>query len=283
MIEESDGNRGVMPISEVAESDRLRTSAEVAMTTRRPLDITGPSLAKAAQRSPLDLIESTIRMGATLEQTREVILLARDMEQYDARKQFFAALAAFKAEVGPIFKNKTTKEIGRDSAAKFTYTWASLDSIETAIGPFLSKHGLSYTWDHEQEGQSVTTLCHVRHLAGHVETTKVKLGVAGSPGMSETQKVMSTMQYGRRASLTSALGLSTTEDDPNASGASTEKVSDEQVTTLNDSLQDTEISVARFLKYMGVESVVDILAADMPKAVSAIQSIYRQQKKEAEQ
>lgn len=223
------------------------------------------------------LIESALRMGATLDQTRELIALRREVQADEARKLFFAALAAFKAEVGPIFKSKTTKEIGRETSTKFTYTWASLDDIESAIGPILAKHGLSYTWDHDQDGPSVLTLCHVRHKAGHVETTKVRLSVAGSPGMSEHQKVQSTFQYGRRASLTSALGLSTTEEDPNASAASTEKISNAAVEELNDMLAETGINVARFLKYMDVASVVDVRAADVPKAKSAISTIYRQE------
>src|SRR4051812_32832986 len=79
----------------------LKSSAETALTRaadqpRRSLDAPVGALSAAAKLSPLDLIETSLRMGASLEQVREMITLARDMDKDEARKLFFAALAQFK-------------------------------------------------------------------------------------------------------------------------------------------------------------------------------------------
>jgi hypothetical protein len=62
------------------------------------------------------------------------------------------------------------------------------------------------SFEHEQEGTRITTVCVVRHEAGHEQRTPVVLSLGGSPGMSEQQKVASTMENGRRFAITSALG-----------------------------------------------------------------------------
>jgi hypothetical protein len=252
--------------------NELKTSTATAMerVERRPLDVAPSSLASAAQRSPLDLIESTIRMGASLEQTKEVILLARDMEQYDARKQFFRALADFKAKCPPITKTKTAEIVSERAGSKYGYTWAPLDEIDRTISPILGSVGLSYTFEHEQDSGKLTTICVVRHEAGHEQRTPVVLAVGGSPGMSEQQKVASTMQNGRRFALTSALGLSTSDEVPEESGGG-QKITEDQATYIADLCAETGTPVSRVLKMLKVEKVDDVLAVDYESVIKPLQ------------
>lgn len=251
----------------------LKTSLETAVSrsadaARRALD--APVGALAAARSPLDLIETTLRMGATLEQTREVIALAREMEQYDARKAFFTALARFKAMAPPIKKNRSAEIVSERKGTEYGYTWADRDEIQKTIGPALGECGLSVSFEHEQEGTKMTTVCVVRHEGGHEQKTSVVLSLGGSPGMSEQQKVSSTMENGRRFALTSALGLTASDALPDETGGG-EKITDDQAVVITDLLTETATPPSRFLKYFKVEKVADMLAIDYESAVKLLE------------
>lgn len=252
----------------------LKSSAEVAMarTTdapRRALDTPAGALSQAAARSPFDLIETTLRLGGSLEQVREMITLARDMETHDARKQFFAALARFKAKCPPIKKPKSAKIVNENKGTDYGYTWAPLEEIDKTVTPLLSAEDLSYTFEHEQESNKLTTFCVVRHAAGHEQRTPVTLTVGGSPGMSEQQKIASTMQNGRRFSLTSALGLSTTDEIPDETGGG-QKITEDQATYIGDLITESRTPASRFLKYFKVDKAADILAVDYDSAVGIL-------------
>lgn len=255
---------------EIISDAPLKTSAELAMTQRRPLDVGATSLSQAAQRSPLDLIETTLRMGASLEQTREVIALARDMEQYDARKKFFAALAQFKATCPPITKNRSAEIVSERKGTEYGYTWADRAEIQKTIGPTLGECGLSVSFEHEQEGTKITTFCVVRHQEGHEQKTPVVLTLGGSPGMSEQQKVASTMENGRRFALISALGIVAADALPDETGGG-EKITEDQAIALTDLIAETKIPPSRILKYFKVDAIADILAIDYASAVALLE------------
>ncbi len=251
------------------DGSKLPTSSQVAM--RRPLD-TGMSLTAAEKASPMALIETALRLGASLEQTRELIALHRDVEKHEARKLFFKALAAFQMECPPIAKTKTADITSERSGTSYAYTWAPLDEIDRTIRPIMAKYGLSYTWDQVQEGTSCVVICVVRHEAGHEERTSVKLNVGGSPGMSEQQKVASTMKNGKRFSLESALGLSTTDDIPDVED-NQEKITEDQAVVIGDLLREAKTPPSRFFKHFGVKSekVEDLKAIDYNAAVAILE------------
>lgn len=260
----------VQPVSIVgADGQKLPTSSEVAL--RRPIE-SGLSLAAAEKSSPMALIETALKMGASLEQTRELIALSRDVEKHEARKLFFRALAAFQMECPPIAKTKSADITSERSGSNYSYTWAPLDEIDRTVRPILSKHGLSYTWDQVQEGTACVVICVVRHEAGHEERTSVKLNVSGSPGMSEQQKVASTMKNGKRFSLESALGLSTTDDIPDVED-NQEKITEDQAVVIGDLLRDSKTPPSRFFKHFGVKSekVEDLKAIDYNAAVAILE------------
>lgn len=253
-----------------ANGDTLKTSAEVALTRetpRRALDVSPTTFDKL---SPMALIETALRLGASIEQTRELIAMQRDVEQYDARKQFFRAMADFQRECPPIRKTKTAAIDSARTGTNYAYTWAPLDEIDRTVRPILSKFGLSYTWDQEQTGDSCAVTCVVRHDAGHSEATTVKLKVGGSPGMSEQQKVASTMKNGKRFSVESALGLSTTDDVPDVEDNS-EKITEDQAVVIADLLAESKTPSARFFKHFGIGAVEELRAIDYAAAVTLLE------------
>lgn len=250
----------------------LKSSAETALerVERRPMGVAPGTLAQAAASSPMDLIQTALTMGASLEQTKELIALARDMEQYDAQKKFFAALAQFKAKCPPITKNRTAEIVSERVGSKYGYTWADRDEIQRTIGPTLGECGLSVSFEHEQEGTRITTVCVVRHQAGHEQRTPVVLSLGGSPGMSEQQKVASTMENGRRFAITSALGLTATEALPDETGGG-QKITEDQATYITDLCAETGTPVSRVLKMLKVEKVDDVLAVDYESVIKPLQ------------
>jgi hypothetical protein len=169
----------------------LKSSAETALerVERRPMGVAPGTLAQAAASSPMDLIQTALTMGASLEQTKELIALARDMEQYDAQKKFFAALAQFKAKCPPITKNRTAEIVSERKGTEYGYTWADRDEIQRTIGPTLGECGLSVSFEHEQEGTRITTVCVVRHEAGHEQRTPSSCRSAARPACRNSRRL----------------------------------------------------------------------------------------------
>lgn len=249
----SEVKTGTPPIGESSET-------AIAHRPGEQIRVPGPTL--SPPDSPAFLLERALQLGATVDQLKELVALQREMRKDLARTAFFEALAAFQAECPPIMKTDTAQILDDRGGVKYTYRWAPLDEIERTIRPLLTKHGLSYTWNQKQEN-GVSTICVVRHKLGHQEETEVKLSVSGSPGMSEHQKVQSTIMYGRRASLTSALGLSTTDETTDQREERFEPITEDQATELNDMLTAQGSGVlTKFLKHFAVTKVSDLRKID---------------------
>lgn len=127
----------------------------------------------------------------------------------DARKALHAALVQFQAACPPIPKTRTAVIPGKDGKAGYKYQYADLADINDAIRKPLGDAGLSWTQDVRTESGFVHVYTTVRHADGGSFTTgPFVLPAGGTP-----QTAGSATSYGRRYSLSAALGIVTEEDD----------------------------------------------------------------------
>jgi len=170
-----------------------------------------------AVMTPGHLISQAIDRDADVEKLAKLMDLQERWDARAARSEYFAALSRFQASVPPIPRGREVKK--RDGTLMYRY--APLDDVLRAIKPVLLQCGLSYRWETESADEELRVTCYVTHVSGHTETTSVSIpGIAGH-GTNSAQDRGSAISYGKRYSLTNALGLQPEDDDDAGSLAGT--------------------------------------------------------------
>ena len=244
-----------------------------AVTRRAP---NGSPPIVAGTDSIVELLHAAVKQGTPVAELKELVALHEHMEKRQALKAYFDALAAFQAEA-PLIQQSHTAKIATKSGGSYSYTYAPLDEVVRTILPLLAKHGLSFRWDSVVDQKAITIRCTVSHIAGHSETSSMTLPIDNASAMSDQQKVGAAMTFGQRRSLTAALGLVTTDEDPDAAkDLDPTTVNDDQFATIQDLINEKGLTgdrLRRFLTYMSVAQIGHIRAADYDKAVTALQQV----------
>lgn len=222
-----------------------------------------------AVQSPVELIALAIEHGTPVEHLKELMALQRTLDDRNAEKAFYDALAEFQRVCPPIKKTKTAR-FPTNSGGMMSYMFAPIDEIARTVNPLLSALGLSYGFDTKVSGGNLTVTCTLRHRLGFsVPSTQEVSTESKSPGMSAQQKTGAALTFAKRLALTNALGLTTTEDDIDGEETrSAEKISDVQVSALEALIVETGADLTRFLAFMGVKAIGDI--TDYQKAYNAL-------------
>lgn len=211
--------------------------------------------------------------GDAVNQLEKLVGMYERFADRKARKDFINALAKFQQECPAIEKNRGGK-VDAQSGAKFGYSWADFDQIVDHIRPYLAANGLSFTFDGElsADGKQHTTVCTLRHIGGALEVARMSFPVTSSAGMSEQQKVASASSYGKRYALCSVLGLSVSE--PEAPSAKAEReapaVTEEEVTSLKQAMQELKVTDSGMLTYLQLDSWDGLTRAKLKQAHAAL-------------
>lgn len=224
------------------------------------------------------LIRAAIDHGVPAESMEKLVNLYERLEDRKARAAFNVAFAKFKAGCPPIIKTATAKIVGR-SGSTFTYTYTPLDVLCRTVDPPLQKRGFAYSWDSSIDGGNLmNVVCSLVHRAGYSQSSRFSCPVESKAGMSEQQKYASALSYAKRQTLTSVLGIATTDDDSDA--AQRETIGPNLIADIETMLSDLEATVPncrkRFLKFCGVNAVEEI---DVGAAESACAALVQMQKK----
>lgn len=235
-----------------------------------------PSAQSAGAMTPMQMLNTALERGAGMDVLEKLMTLQERWEANQARKAFDEAMAAAKAEIPPIFKNRTvdfTSQKGRTH-----YKHEDLAEIARTVNPILGKHGLSYRFRTSAEvNQPVSVTCVVSHRLGYYEENTLHGPRDESGNKNSIQAIGSTLTYLQRMTLKAALGLAATEDDD---GRRAEMKADEpdplatidekQQAEIKKLLADTGSDTGRFLAWAGAEMVSDILVSKYPEAVKML-------------
>jgi len=221
------------------------------------------------ESTPLTLLNIAIEKGADIEKLEKLMNLHLTWEKEQAKKAYWEAMTAFKANPPEIDKDK--KVSYKTTAGTTAYNHASLGNVTEKINTELSKHGLSASWITTQEADKVSVTCRIAHVNGHFEETSLTASPDNSGGKNNIQALGSTITYLERYTILALTGLATYEDD-DGKGSEAVYIGDKQKSTIVDMINAKEIDEAKFLKYMVVESVDKILAADYEKAMASLRA-----------
>lgn len=224
--------------------------------------------------SIIELLHAAVKQGTPVAELKELVALHEHMEQRQARQAFFAALAAFQQAVEPIVRKRKADVATRDAGA-MKYAYANVDDIAQAIRPALLAHGLSYKWDQKLDGGNCTTLCTVMHIDGHAETSSFTVPTESRAGMSPQQKVGAAMSYGQARVLGIALGITTTDAEPDAIDPT--PVTDEQLAEIQDAIEQHGVPADRYLKALEVTKASAIRKVDFMRAMQMIDEFVERQ------
>lgn len=231
--------------------------------------------------SPMSIVQAALASG-NVEMYREAVALAKEMDALVARKAFDNAMAAARAEIPVIRKNR---RVGFDSrkagAARTDYAHEDLAEIARTIDPILSSHGLSYRFRVASEVNApVCVTCVISHRDGHSEETTLRGARDESGNKNGLQAIGSTVTYLQRYTLKAALGLSASADDD---GRATEAhvveavavpgtISIDQANELRQMLDNQGISHRAFLQFVRLSRLEDIGIEHFERAKAKIKS-----------
>lgn len=171
-----------------------------------------------ADNSPMAMMLTAQRQGASLADIREMMAIQREYEADTARKAYNEAMALFSAEAIEIIKRK---QVDFSTAKGRTqYKHAELSDVVDAVKPVLAKYGFSYRWDTKQTRDWLDVTCILKHRLGHSESCTMGSPPDESGGKNYIQAFKSTKTYLERQTLEAICGVTEKgEDDDGRGGA----------------------------------------------------------------
>lgn len=187
-------------------------------------------------------------------------------DRMQARKAFDAAIAAAKAEIPVIAKNRTVDFTGK-TGIRTHYKHEDLAEIARTVDPILARHGLSYRFRTTSDlNQPVAVTCIVSHAAGHYEENTLSGPRDDSGNKNAIQQVGSTITFLQRYTLKAALGLAAAADDDDGRGAGNldepQYITAEQAKAIEDRCSAEGVNVDKLCMHFKVTSIENILAKD---------------------
>jgi hypothetical protein len=210
--------------------------------------------------TPMDMLARAVQSGADLDMIEKLMNLQERWEASNARKAFEQAIAAAKADIKPITRNKEGHNKKR---------YADFAAIAVVVDPILSKNGLQYRFRTHQTEKLITVTC-VLFGHGHSEETTLSGPADMTGNKNPIQAIGSTLTYLQRYSLMQALGLAAGEDDDGQTADVSGAISLEQVEQLIALADEVEADKEAFCRYFKVEGIAQLKAKDFDRAIAAL-------------
>ncbi len=199
--------------------------------------------------------------NARIDVIERLVALQQSQEDRQRKTAYIAAMTRVAAKLIPV-KKGATGHFG---------PYADIADIDRMLRPILSAEGLALSYDSGEvpgKPNHVRIFCTNSHVDGHEVTKQIDLEIDKSGGKNACQAPISTVSYGRRTLTKMFYNL--IEEGEDTDGESKAKITDEQVKDLNTQIQDLGMNMGRFLMFMSVGALEDILAVDIKKAQNAI-------------
>lgn len=219
--------------------------------------------------TPMQLVERAMAAG-NLDLVERFMQLQERWEARQALKAFEVAMAAAKAEIRPIVKNR---EVDFTSArGRTNYDYEDFGQIADQVDHILAKHGLNYRHRPRQNGKSLTIICKMAHRDGHFEEVELTADNDESGNKNSIQSIGSAATYLQRYTVKLALGLATTKDDDGRKAAADEPtITEDQIANLEALLTEVAANKAGFLKVCKIDQLEDMPASKYKEAVRRLE------------
>lgn len=206
--------------------------------------------------TPMAMLDRAITNGAGIEVLEKLFDLQRRWEENEGRKAFDRDFANAKADLPAIVKDSKvdfTTQKGRTN-----YEYETFAGIARAIDPVLARHGLSYRFIPEQDGNRVTVTCILSHPGGFSISAKLSADADTSGNKNAIQAVGSAVTYLQRYTLKAILGLAAGHDDDARKVGAAPTITADQYQKLTQKMEDVGADEKAFLTYFKVEELHDL-------------------------
>lgn len=235
---------------------------------------------KPREVTPLTLLDRALTAGADPATLREFMQLQREFKADQARMAFDAAMAAAKAEIPVITKNRVvdfTSTKGRTH-----YQHEDLAGIARTVDPILGRHGLSYRFRTSAEPNApVTVTCIIAHRDGWSEQNTLAAGRDDTGNKNGIQQIGSTITYLQRYTLKAALGLAAAADDDGQSSEAGGTINDEQLAELRSLIVRAAPDLPKFLDSFGIDDLADLPVLRLSEATMILNMKIKADEKKA--
>jgi hypothetical protein len=186
----------------------------------------------------------------------------------EAEQRFNVAMLQAQEEMRPVLKNRQNKETHS--------TYADLEQVSSIVDPILRKNGFSLSFgtaDCPYPAHYRVT-CNVSHIGGFTKLYQADVpvdntGPKGSQNKTMTHGFGSALSYGRRYLKLLICDIATTDDDGRAAGNGG-PINAEQLAVLNGLADAVKADKIAFCKYLKVDSLRDLAAADYNDAIHVL-------------
>lgn len=218
---------------------------------------------------PIDRLEQMMALKERMEDR------AREDEERQAKKEYFAAMSKCQAELPVVVKNK------KNDHTRSNY--ADLAAIEEQAMPVIHKHGfaVSFQPDGYNDKGELRIRWEISHEGGHSRDGigEIPVDGAGSQGKvnkTGTQAFGSTATYGRRYLLCMLFNISTGDDrDGNRVEDTTSVITSEQRDELQTLIETLGWDVPGFCEWAKIDALPDLEARHFPKAKQLLETKIR--------
>lgn len=222
-----------------------------------------------AERMIVMIMDAARDKSIDIDKLERLMAMQREMVADQRRVAFVAAKARIMPDMPRIKKNGMISYEDR-GGNKHETPYALLEDIDKIIRPIYGTEGFfqSYGTASTPSGKLKVILT-VSHREGHSESIDAEFPIDDSGAKNKTQAIKSTVSYGRRTLTEMFWDL--IEEGADTDGRDISPLTDDEVKDLHTSAQEVfGADLKRFLVYMKVGELKDILKRDLKKAYVAI-------------
>lgn len=224
--------------------------------------------------TPLTMIERAIEKGADVAMIEKLMELQERNDRNLGRRAFDAAIAAAKAEIPPIHKNR--KVDFTTAKGRTHYTHEDMAEVARTVDPILSRYGLSYRFRTSQDQRILTVTCILSHRDGYSEETTLNGAADESGNKNHIQAIGSAATYLQRYTLKLALGLAASDDDDGRTAEKVETISADQFFAMQGLIESTATDPVKFAQYLKVENLETLTLKQFDTAMAALRHKQKQ-------
>ena len=149
-----------------------------------------------------------VGQGADVDKLGKLLDLRMRWEANEAKKAFREAMAAFKAKVPEIVKNRSASFESKKTGTKVSYDYATLDHVCGKLIPALSEHGITHSWKTEQkENGKVRVTCVMSKGLYSEDGSTLEANPDDSGAKNPIQAIGSAKSYLERYTFLAACGV----------------------------------------------------------------------------
>ena len=179
------------------------------------------------KQSGYNLIQTAIDQNVDIVKLEKLMELEDKWRKNNAINAFNAAFADFQSQC-PSVTNDCHKNIKTKTNGVKKFAYASLSHFSKSIKPYLSKCGLSYRFEQDQENGQIKVRCILSHIDGHSVYAVLSSMPDISGGKMALHALASTITYLKRYTLSDVTGISSGEEDDDGDVADESSTDDEE-------------------------------------------------------